>query len=408
MLILGGGFAGLAAAQALTAQQHDVRLIHRQQCFEFLPNIHELLSGVKSAGLLQLPLDVLLRRAGHGFIDDTVTGIDPVARKVKLQRRRRPLGYDALIVALGGAEGMRGVSGVAQHALGLRSVAQCEAVAGRLETLAAQRRPAWVTIVGGGIVGIEALGEMLRRYRSHPHLRWRVIEARERLLPEAPAALDPHLRGLCAPWPVEFELGTPVQRIRAAAVELVDGRVLPSALTLWAAGPVAPALLTQSGLAVPGAWAPVRASLQSSLYDDVWIAGDAAHFAATSASAPLAKQAYHALDMGRHAAFNAERRLAGRATTPFKPSAKPVLIAFGDMSCFLVAGQRVLAGPALAAGKEGVFELVMAQLDAQGGLRRLARIGERSQRATSSLLWPTLMSPWALRRQARVTLLPTR
>ncbi|NIV47424.1 MAG: pyridine nucleotide-disulfide oxidoreductase, partial [Gammaproteobacteria bacterium] len=55
-----------------------VTLIDRSRWFEFLPNIHELLSGVKTPELLRLPLDRNVRRAGHTFVRDTVTEIDPV------------------------------------------------------------------------------------------------------------------------------------------------------------------------------------------------------------------------------------------------------------------------------------------------------------------------------------------
>ncbi len=400
VLILGGGFAGLSAALALSPERHRVTLVHRQREFEFLPNIHELVSGIKQPALLRLPLRQVLARAGHRFIDETITAIDPVAQRVNTKQRSRALGHDALIVALGGEEAGQGVPGVAEHALGFRSVAQCVAIAQRLDRLAARRRDATVTLVGAGIVGIEALGEMLRVHRTNARLRFRVVEARERLLPESTPKLDAHLRTLCAPWPVEFELGTAVRRIRTGAIEMSDGRVLPSDLTVWAAGPTPPALLAQAGLALPRAWAPVRDTLQSTLHDHVLIAGDAAGLAV-----PLAKQAYHAIDMGRHAARNVERLLAGRPLQPFRPLPRPVLIAFGDLDCFLVAGQRVLAGAALAAGKEAVFELVMAQLDAQPLEQRLSRIGARSQRAAGSLLWPTLASPLAWRRQAKVKLL---
>jgi hypothetical protein len=76
VLILGGGFAGLAAATELRADRFDVTLVDRRRAFEFLPNIHELLSGVKSPELLRLPLDEVVERAGHRFVRDTVTAID--------------------------------------------------------------------------------------------------------------------------------------------------------------------------------------------------------------------------------------------------------------------------------------------------------------------------------------------
>jgi NADH dehydrogenase len=86
VLILGGGFAGLAAALELSPDRYEVTLIDRSRWFEFLPNIHELLSGVKTPELLRLPLDRNVRRAGHTFVRDTVTSIDPVERTVATRR----------------------------------------------------------------------------------------------------------------------------------------------------------------------------------------------------------------------------------------------------------------------------------------------------------------------------------
>ena len=400
VLILGGGFAGLSAAQALDAARHEVTLIDARRDFEFLPNIHELVSAVKTPQLLRLPLADAMQRAGHRFVHDQVTVIEPAACQVSTQRRRRAIGYDALIVALGGIDATHGVPGVREHALAFKSVDQCQHIARRLEQLAVRRKSSQVVIVGGGLEGVEALGEVLRRHRHSGRLQLTLVEARERLLPEAPAVIDPHLRGLCAPFGVQFELGLPVRRIRADAVELSDGRVLPRDLTIWTGGPAPSPLLARAGLAVPGEWAPVRDSLQSSLHAQVLIAGDAA-----ALPKPLAKQAYNALDMGTHAARNAERLLAGLTLQPFRPAPKPMLIAFGDLSCYLVAGQRVLAGVGLAAGKEAVFELVMAQLDAQPWWTRLPGMALRSQRAARSLLWPSVASLQSLRRQAQLSIL---
>ncbi len=399
VLVLGGGFAGLAAALALRPDRHEVTLVDRGRWFEFLPNIHELVSGVKTAELLRLPLDRSIERAGHTFVRDTVTDIDPAARQVSTRRRRSPLGYDALIVALGGVDATRGVPGVAEHAFPFKSVEHCDRIGRRLALLAARRRPTHVVIVGGGLEGVEALGEILRRHReSSVHVT--LVEARERLLPEAPASLDGHVRELCASHAVDFALGVPVQSIEAGAVVLGDGRVVASDLTIWTGGPAPPALLADCGLAPRGGWAPVEATLQSKSHPEIFVAGDAADL-----PAPLPKQGYHALDMGVCAAHNAERLLAGRELAPFRPSGKPTLISFGDLTCFLVIGERAVAGPSLAAAKEAVFELVMAQLDSGSWWRRVPRMAERAQRAARRLLWPSVSSLEALRRQHRLSVL---
>ncbi len=399
ILVLGGGFAGLAAAQALRSDRFRVTLVDRRRGFEFLPNIHELLSGVKKPDLLRLPLDVIVPRSGHRFLQDTVTAIDPEARSVSTRRRRTPLRYDALIVALGGANATHGVPGVDEFALPFKSVRDCERIGRRLAQLARRRRASRVVVVGGGLEGIEALGEILRRYRES-RIEVTVVEARERLLAEAPAPLDAHVRSLSRPFAVDFELGAPVRRIEAEAVVLEGDRILPSDLTIWTGGPAPPALLAESGLAPKGAWAPVDVTLQSRRAPAVFVAGDAADW-----PEPLAKQGYHALDMGAQAARNAGRWLTGRPLEPFRPSGKPMLISFGDLSGFAVVGGHALSSPSLAAAKEAVFELVMAQLDDRPGWRRWPGALARADVAVRELLWPTLSSWEALRRQTRVSFL---
>ena len=264
-------------------------------------------------------------------------------------------------------------------------------------------------IVGGGLEGIEALGEILRTYRRQRCFRIRVVEARERLLPEAPAALDQMIRDLCAPYDVEILTETIVQSVESDAVVTATGRRLSSAATIWTGGPAAPELLAESGLAPrASAWGPVRQNLQSVSHPEIFIAGDDAALAV-----PISKQAYHALDMGRVAAGNASNLLEKRRLRDYRPSGKPTLISFGDLSCFLVTsegctasalGERVVAAPALSVAKEAVFELVMAQLDRRPGYRAAPAALRRLQRAAEELWRPSLASPRALARQLRFSI----
>ncbi|MEM9174716.1 MAG: FAD-dependent oxidoreductase, partial [Myxococcota bacterium] len=353
IVVLGGGFAGLAAAQTLRADRFDVTLVDQRRAFEWLPNIHELLSGVKRPEDLRLPLDELVRRAGHRFVRDAVVAIDPEARAIIPRRRKLPLPYDALIVACGGVDATRGVAGVREHAHGFKSVEECDRIGRRLARLGKRRRPAEVVIVGGGLEGVEALGEILRRPDA-ANLHVTLVEAGPRLLAEAPASLDRHVRALCADDAVVFETNAPVARIEADAVVLADGRTRPTDLTIWTGGPAPPDLLAASRLAPADAWAAVDRTLQSKDHPEIFVAGDAAEL-----PTPLARQGYHALDMGRCAAANAMRQRDDRPLRAFRPSEKPMLIAFGDRSTFLVAGKRVLAGLPLASAKEAVFEVVL-------------------------------------------------
>jgi NADH dehydrogenase len=368
--IVGANFAGLAAAQRL-GHRFDVTVVDRSPWFEWLPGIHELLSGVKRPADLRLPRARLLARAGHRFVRAEVAAIEPGACRIVTTRGRR-LDFDACIVAVGGVGETFGVPGADRHAWPFKGVDDCHAIGRHLAALAGQRRPAPVVIVGGGLAGVEALGEILRRYRGAGRLQVDVVEAGPRLLPGAPAAINASLRRHCAGLDVRFHTGMRVTAVTPARVRLASGAVLRSGLTIWTGGASAPPLLLESGLAGRARqWAPVTAALQSRRHGHVFVAGDAAGL-----TRPLAKQAYYALQMGGCAAGNVARALAGRPLREFVPQPKPMLVAFGDLDTYLVAGRRVVASPSLAAAKEAVLQLTMAQLDpplgtdALGGLAR--------------------------------------
>lgn len=399
VVVVGGGFAGLAAAQALRAPL-DVTLVDPGEWFEFLPNVHELLSGVKQPAALRLDRRGAVERVGHRFCRERVERIDPRRRRVHLADGTE-LEYDALVLAAGAESATYGVPGVCRHALIFRDVEQCARIGERLRELAAGGREARIVIVGGGLEGIEALGEALRRYRDDPNLHFTLVEARERLLPDGAPAFDPAIRRLCAPHRVAIRTGVQVNAVTADAVRITGGASLPADLTIWTGGPVPPPVLARSGLTPSGRdWAEVDETLRHRVYPEVFVAGDAAGF-----PAGLAKQAYHALDMGNHAAANVERQLRGAPLEAFRPSPKPMLVSFGDLTTFLAAGKLVIAAPALAAAKEGVFQLVMAQLDGTDRLDALSRLAGRLCGAGQQLLWPVVSSPRALLGQANLQVL---
>lgn len=89
IVIVGANFAGLTTAINLP-RKYRVKVIDCRAQFEFLPNIHELLSGIKKAGNLRMDTNQLIDRAGHRFIRDTVTTIDPAKDKGERSKFRVP------------------------------------------------------------------------------------------------------------------------------------------------------------------------------------------------------------------------------------------------------------------------------------------------------------------------------
>jgi len=354
---VGANFAGIAAAQHLDGR-YDVTVIDRWPWFEWLPNIHELLSGVKRPAELRLPRARLVNRAGHRFVRAEVVRIDAPASVVVTSTGRR-FPFDACIVAVGGVDETSGVPGADRYALSFKGVDDCAEIGRRLAQLARRKGPASIVIVGGGFEGIEALGEILRRYGHRKGLTVSLVEAGPRLMPNSPASIDRAVRRHCARHDVRFLTGTRVTKLTPVRVHLDAGKPLRSDLTIWTGGVKAPPLLHASGLADrPGQWAPVTQALRSKRHRNVFIIGDSAGL-----PQPLGKQAYYALQMGVCAAENVERALAGRRLRDFRPAAKGMLVAFGALDTFLVAGRAVIASPALAAAKEAVFQVTMAQLD---------------------------------------------
>lgn len=397
--MLGGGFAGLAALRTLPPRLRTT-LVDMRPAFEFLPNLHELISAVKSRELLRLPLRTLATRAGARFVRARVVEIDPEARRVRLAKGRS-LAYDALVFALGGVDATRGVAGVERFALPFKSVADAAHIAARLDELArAGDGPQPVIVVGGGLEGVEVLGEILRRDPEGRAFRPTLVEAGPRLLAEAPGGVARSVARHAEERGVTILTGEAVAAVGRERVLLANGARLPSRCTIWTGGPAPSPVLAASGLAAPGAWCAVRENLAHPRHPEIFVCGDAAEL-----RRPVAKQGYHALDMGTHAARAVVRQLSGARPAPFRAQEKPTLISFGDLDTYLVWGRFALASPLLAGTKEAIYEIVMARLDDRPPLPRARAAVRRVLRAGRGLAWPGLASPAALLRAGRFEVL---
>ncbi len=396
VLIIGANFAGLACAMKLSSR-FAVTVIDAAPHFEFLPNIHELLSGVKTAELLRLPRARILHRLGHHFVEDTVTGIDANGGFVSTAGGET-FDFDACVVAVGGVNNTYGLPGVEQFTLPFKTAHECALIGSRLGELVETGKSKSVVIVGGGLEGVEALGEILRRYRHCPDLSLHLVEGSNTLLPGRAPALGREIRRRCGSYPVTFHMGDQVKAVTKTRVKLASGKSLKADLALWTGGAAPAPLLFASGLSQRrDAWAAVDASLQSQAFANVFVIGDAA-----SPPFEVSKQAYHALDMGAHAAGNVQRFLAGSSLRPFKPGPEISLISLGDIDTYLVLGERVFAGPALAPAKELIFQANMARLDPPLHLPAAMELQARYWQGIRELALPLLWPPLSWIRRARL------
>lgn len=357
ILVVGGNFAGIAASRALAGRAR-VTVVDPSAFFEWLPNVHELVSGFKSPHQLRAERRRIVTRHGNRFVETAIEDLDAHGGTATTSGGRR-LRFDACIVAVGGVNDTYGVPGADRHALPFKSVEQCHTIGRRLAAIDRKGCAMRITIVGGGLEGVEALGEILRHYRRRERLAVTLVESGRRLMPGSPPGLHSAVREQCERHGVRLLLDTRVIRVTAKSVLTSTGERLASEATLWTGGVRPPPCLQRWELTASAArWAEVDDTLASRRVPGVLVAGDAAEM-----PRPLAKQAYHALDMGTAAAGNALAWLAGRPLERFEPSPKPQLVAFGDLDTYLVATGRVWASPALAWVKEAVFQATMAQID---------------------------------------------
>lgn len=399
IVIIGANFAGIKAASRLS-KDFRVTVIDPWPYFEFLPNIHELISGIKKPDNLRLPRKALIHGFGHRLVQDYAEKIDGEKNRI-YTRSGKKINFDFCIVAVGGINNTFGIEGANQFALPFKSVQDCHLIGEKLKELSKSGDRLKIVIVGGGLEGIEALGEILRKYRKFPGLNIELIEKSHRLLPGAISSLDNEIRRLCEPFNVSFRTGVGVEKVTNKKIHLSSGEILSSDITIWTGGAVAPKLLYDSGLTMnPGEWAPVDLSLQSRYFEHILIVGDAAAFPGA-----LSKQAYHAMDMGVLGADNIAHIVNGDDPLDFKPFSRPSIITFGDLSTFFITDKISLAGPALAAMKESVFQLTMLRLDNPTRLGGFFDTSFRAMSGARAFAFPALTSFSVFKRMGQLKIL---
>lgn len=348
IIIAGGNFAGLTLARGLCSKHFQVTVVDPGENFEWFPNIHELVSRHKSAARLRHSRRKIVERLGHRFMQAEVTGLECGQQRI-LTGQGQSLPFDELALCIGNVSNIDRVPGAREFAQPCSSIAEAENISRQLQRLDALNLPERpVVLVGANFVGLELLGEIVRRYRRQWRFRLHVVDALPAIMPGY-RGLDAWFREQCSGLEVHWHSGRKVSAVNSANVVLDDGTILDSRLTLWCAGDMPHPLPAALGLAKPGRYIPVHASLQSLAAPRVWVAGDAADFPAA-----LDKQAFHAIAMAGHIAANF-RRAPGKPPQDYRPLPTPRLLSIGDTGLILFKS-RALAHPSLLAAKEAVYQ----------------------------------------------------
>ena len=347
VLILGGGFGGVATAhhlRALLGSEDEVVLVDRRAHFMMGFRKNAELAGRERMAAGRRPL-AALERSGIRVVRGTVTRIDPGGRAVDVDGTR--IQADALVVALGAALDPDGVPGLADHAFNAYDPAQVPHAAQAV----AARRDGQVLI---GIFGapyscppapyeLALLLEGAARARgSGPSLT--VFTPQPMSLPVLGTAGCDVLEGLLQRRGIGFRPNAKAAAVEPGRVVLADGDQLPFDLLLAVPPHRCPALLVDAGLAEPGAWVrPDPRTLQTP-FEGVWAVGDCAHIPLATGH-PMPKAGVLAEAQGRVVAERIAARLAGRKPTAVFGGEGSCFLELGDGTAMLVRG-RFLADPA--------------------------------------------------------------
>ena len=340
VIIIGGGFGGLSAAQALKSAPVDVTLIDRRNYHLFQPLLYQVATGSLSPGEIAAPLrGVLGRQKNTRVLLGDVLDIDPVSKQVLLADGAS-FEYDSLIVAAGSESSYYGHDMWQQWAPGLKSIEEATTIRHKIlyafevaERLpdAAQRR-AWLTfvIVGAGPTGVElagAIGEIARQtlkndFRSiHPEdAQIILLDAAPRLLMTFPEDLARKAEQSLAKLGVQTKMSAMVHELDRDGVSFqVNGSTdhISSKTVIWAGGvtvaPLGRTLAKRTGAETDhGGRIKVGPDLTIANFPDIYVVGDLA-LSLDASGKPLAGVAQVAMQQGAYSAKAIVKKLKGHS-----------------------------------------------------------------------------------------------
>lgn len=373
VVILGGGFGGLAAARKLRRSGLDVVLIDRRNHHLFQPLLYQVATGGLSPANIAAPLRALLRSNPRATVlQADVRDLDLDRRLVRLADRDVP--YGSLIVATGSTQSWFGNDAWAERAPGLKSLEDARKI--RVRVLSAferaeleedeDRRRELLTfvVVGAGPTGVElagAVAEVSRRTLRGEFRRIDPASARVVLLEGAPRVLPPFSETSSARATRDLEelgvtvrCGWLVREISGTRLRIGDGdgneEEIDAETVLWAAGvaasPLGQRVVDQSEADTDrGGRVIVEPDCSVAGRPEVFVIGDLAHHAHGDDDTPLPGLAPVAMQQGRYVADLLTRRAKGRpAPGPFRYLDKGSMATIGRRRAVAEIGRVRIGG----------------------------------------------------------------
>jgi NADH:ubiquinone reductase (H+-translocating) len=343
VVISGGGFGGLYAARRLERtmprQSARITLVNDVNFLLYTPFLPEAAAGMLEPRHVVTPLRDVLDQTHLRL--GVVVERDQARRTVTLlepEGSERELRYDRLVVAHGSVSRVLPIPGLADHAIGFKSLAdaiwlrnhviQSMEVADTCDDPEVRQELLTFVFVGGGYAGLEALAELqdfaAEAIETYPRaglqgMRWILVEAMDRVLPEIdPGLADYALRQLRGRG-IDIRLGTTLEEVTATSARISTGETVGTRTVVWTAGVVPHPSSRNLGLPVDEQGRiVVDDHLRVSGEDDVWAVGDAAAVPDPARPGRLCPPtSQHAIRQGRTAGHNVAASLGVGDPAPF-------------------------------------------------------------------------------------------
>jgi NADH dehydrogenase len=388
VIVIGAGFAGLAAVRALDRAGAQVTLIDKNVYSTFQPLLYQVATGGLNPGDVAYPVRAFAGKRAARFRLGELAGLDAGSQKITLADGA-VLGYDYLVLATGVSAAYYGITGAAEYSLGLYTRRDASSlrdhIMARLERLhiSGAGHSVNITVAGGGATGVELAGSLaeLRSTAlatafpevSEADMHIRLIEMAPVLLGPFHPSLQSYAYRELRRRGVEVLLNTKIREVTDDRVLLENGDELPSDITAWAAGVTAPEAVASWGLPRGrGGRILVGPGLRVAGQDRIFAAGDIA----LSQDQPLAQLAQPAIQMGRHAGEQVARAIAGRPPVAFRYHDKGIMATIGRRSAVV----QLAHGPRFRGTLAWLAWLGLHLITLLGGRNRLSALLNLSYR----------------------------
>ncbi|HYV72647.1 MAG TPA: NAD(P)/FAD-dependent oxidoreductase [Candidatus Binatia bacterium] len=361
IVVIGGGFGGLKAAESLAHLPVQITLVDRRNHHTFQPLLYQVATAGLSPAEIAAPIrEILARHSNIEVLLGEVYGFDLARRVVKVHGF--DLTYDYLVVAAGATHAYFGHDKWEVWAPGLKTVEDALEIrrrflltfelAERQAATEGRHQPVSFLVVGGGPTGVElagtlaeiARGALADDFRNIDPKTTRIVllEAGPSVLPSYPPDLRESAKRQLERLGVEVRLNSTVTEVREGEVR-VGNETVPSSLTLWAAGVAASPLGQALGAPTDrNGRVLIEADLSIPGHREVFVIGDLASLMQSEGSLPGVAPV--AMQQGRWVARQIAADLTGNARKPFRYLDKGSLATIGRAAAVAQFGKVHISG----------------------------------------------------------------